>query len=335
MREVLRVQSIIELRECIKNHQPCIYSMPQSHKEWCHHRWTKEFWADKLGSKRVIVRSSPSKRYIDPADPFWSWVQSLLAEEMSCATFLQEALDHGKIISGTDTYLYHQKKRVIKWGELWDEMSELIYDDTAKSAKNDDTTSRSGIFPLESLNTVGLWLSGSGVKSMLHYDTSKDHNLNFQLSGQKRITLFPPSDWPKLNTFLAMGLHPFEAYQSLHSQSKQSADQLQGHLLKDTHPQLAVMDEGEVLLIPTTWFHFVEHEGTFNVNLTCWFTPEERSDSTDLSTQVKIDLPKQSSRDYFLISRLLFAFILANLLNLFYRLTRLPLGPWICRRMLK
>ena len=95
---------------------------------------------------------------------------------MTLAEFLKVGVAQGCVISGTDTYLYHKQKPTPLWTSLWNTIASPIQ----------------SILPLNTLTTVDFWISGQGVQSILHYDTSKDHNLNFQVLGQKQVILFPP-----------------------------------------------------------------------------------------------------------------------------------------------
>ena len=65
------------------------------------------------------------------------------------------------------------------------------------------------------------------------------------------------------------------------------------------------MNEGDVLFIPSTWFHFVEHVDPLNMNLTFWF-------KTDRSTK-EIQKPKQSLRNVLIPFKLATAYLLASL----------------------
>ena len=223
------------------------------------------------------------------------------------------------------------------------------------------------------LRTVGLWVSGQGVQSLLHYDETGDHNLNFQLAGKKRVTLFPPSDWPHLSTFLAMGLLPFSTYFSLlrgmemgmdveennnnnnnnnnnKSEEKRRAGQgsrrkgVSGEerhrpsqegpterdsLLPDCHPQIAMVHPGELLFIPSCWYHFVEHLDNFNLNATYWFAASPSTSFTSSSSSASSSSSSSSSslfssrwpgwscRDGFVILRLALAILFALIISTF------------------
>ena len=155
------------------------------------------------------------------------------------------------------------------------------------------------------------------------------------------MTLFPPQDWPHLQTLLAMGMLPFSAFTALHlgtglraragdreegggeekAQAMQAAKAAAstttvrqhtcGAPLNKTRAVQAELEEGDVLLIPALWFHFVEHEGAFNVNATLWFASPHSG------------LPNWrpglfGCRDPVLVCKLVLAYCVGTMLNLFF-----------------
>ena len=353
MKVVPRVTSYAQLQHYIEQHQPCIYSLPNTTLLQLERFQSKDYFIREYGSTEVTVRSSPTKCYINPSDPFWSIVKSLLSTRMSLKAFLDIHLQEGKIISGTDTYLYHKNKSAKAWGALGSQSFDLLHvnDDILTSSiptphatvafsnqlyKGAHSDQKS-IIPLDSITTVGFWLSGNGIRSMLHYDTSKDHNLNIQLSGKKRITLFPPGDWSKLNTFLAMGLHSFETYDVLHQHSIKEVSTMHDYPLQGTNSHIAELQQGDALFIPSQWYHYVEHRDEFNVNITYWFH-SIFSTSTTVTANPEVlkrhDKPSQSSRDLLLIFRLLFCFVTAVILSLLNKCTHSQIGHSLCDRNL-
>jgi len=293
----LRVPRVGTWSEVLRHAQdglPCIWSGPDARRFPFHERWTKEYLAATLGDFMVGAHGSPTRKYVDPGDSFRVHWRSLITEVVSFRDLLERGLRRGMILSGTEAYLYDRGRFPRPWGSLWPDCAGLLGD-----------TGAGALFSNEELFTAGFWVSGAGVESMAHFDTSSDHNLNFQVRGRKRVTLFPPRDWVHLNTFLAMSMHPFETLRRA-SDAATRADGARS-AWADAAPVVADLDEGEALLIPSRWFHFVQHRGSFNVNLTCWFIP---------STQRQADLVRrspvgQSGRAPGLVLRLALAMLLA------------------------
>ena len=291
---VPRVTTWSEVLRHAEDGLPCIWSGPDARRFPFHERWTKEYLAATVGDCMVGAHGSPTRKYVDPGDPFRVHWRSLITEVVSFRDLLERGLRRGMILSGTEAYLYDRGRFPKPWSDLWPDCAGLMGD-----------TAGAALFSKAELFTAGFWVSGAGVESMAHFDTSSDHNLNFQVRGRKRVTLFPPRDWAHLNTFLAMSLHPFE---TLRRASDPPARADGGRSVwTDAAPVIADLDEGDALLIPSRWFHFVQHHGAFNVNLTCWFVP---------STQRQADLVRrspvgQSGRQLGLVLRLALAMLLA------------------------
>jgi hypothetical protein len=312
MQPVRRVNTPDELREHIRENTPCIYTLPPDEPLFSPQQWSKPRLVEAWGDTKLTTRSTPSKKFVDPADHFWSVVHALLAQKTTLRSFLETELQTGAILSGTDTYLFHKGRSTPQWATLWEQVREIHAPEGAAP-----------LFPVETLQTAGLWLSGEGVKTLLHYDDSGDHNLNIQVCGNKRITLFPPSDWVNLNTFLAMGMHPMGCYQALHQAETTNHSK---YPLTHTSPLCAELQASDALFIPAYWFHFIEHRDVFNANISCWFTPD--------AAHPPPFKPRQSCRNVGLVVRLASAWLLAGGLTMIQRLTGSNLGVSLCRRML-
>ena len=302
MEEVKYVNSFAELHEHIGRNEPCVFQVPQKYRLPCQTKWTKQYLTKAVGDKTVMLRSSSSKKYVDPSQGFGKLVQSMLVSKMTIADFLETGVQRGMAMSGTDTYLFHKRVANPAWSKLWE--------DAKAVTAGDNLTGGVGFLPEGSLHTVGLWLSGAGIKSILHFDDSGNNNLNFQIGGSKQMVLFPPSDWPQLKTFAAVSLHAMDVYAKLID----SPDQLQQlDQLADTHPVFVHLQENDVLYIPSHWYHYVKHEGDFNVNMTCWFAPQASSTVTGLDEDVSI--PKRSCSDWSVIIKMVAAFAVSGLIN--------------------
>jgi hypothetical protein len=212
------------------------------------------------------------------------------------------------VLSGTDTYLFHDGMPNPLWATVWSDVKGL----TNPNAPDDSSC----FLEEDSLRTAGLWISGKGIKSILHYDDSGDNNLNFQIRGIKRIVMFPPTDWPKLKTFLALSLHDLDVYGQLIDEPEET---LSSQSLEGTHPTTALLQENDVLYIPSRWYHYVKHEGDLNINLTCWFKRAALQGSSAPGNG--IPTPGRSCSDHRLVIKLVAAFAVSTLLNFLRRFT--------------
>ena len=113
----------------------------------------------------------------------------------------------------------------------------------AASEWDESVADHSTLADCRNLNSV-VWFGAANVRVSTHYDIS--HNLFFQLSGSKRFDLLPPS------AHSALRLYPF-----WHGSNRQAQASLP---LADSDQPMwrAELEPGDVLLLPSRWFHRVE-----------------------------------------------------------------------------
>lgn len=123
--------------------------------------------------------------------------------------------------------------------------------------------------PEQRLSSAWAWFSGSGVRTWLHYDNNGCHNLNVQLHGQKRCSLFAPESLAELACF-----EPGDAVPAYNC-SKLDVDAPDVRARLRAIPQFeATLETGDLLFIPAHWLHTFWHSGTYNANVNFWWKPE-------------------------------------------------------------
>lgn len=123
-------------------------------------------------------------------------------------------------------------------------------------------SSRAGWGPL----SANVLFVGSGAHvTPLHFD--EQQTLLAQLRGRKRVLLWRPRDWPCLYPFPLW--HPHDRQSQL---SLASVDLRRHPRFADAQPLEAVLEPGNVLVIPRHWWHHVECLGPDCVSLNFWFT---------------------------------------------------------------
>lgn len=130
--------------------------------------------------------------------------------------------------------------------------------------------------PRDRLYSAWLWMSGRHAKSVLHYDNNGCHNLTVQLNGRKRVWLFPPERLPQLYPFPATGSCPAHNCSQLDIHARGRARRrldrrFPGHALAQA--QSALLEVGDLLVIPAHWLHAFAHLGAFNLNINAWWKP--------------------------------------------------------------
>jgi hypothetical protein len=142
------------------------------------------------------------------------------------------------------------------------------------------------LVPAARLHTVWAWLSGRGVRTWLHYDNNGCHNLNAQIMGSKRCTLYPPHDLAKLHPFPLGGDNP--AYNCC----RVDVERPQADLAEDLAAASAWHAElgpGDFLFIPAWWLHTFLHTGELNANVNFWWKPERPTWNLVAARQALVD----------------------------------------------
>jgi hypothetical protein len=135
------------------------------------------------------------------------------------------------------------------------------------------------------LYSVWAWFSGAGVRTWLHYDNNGCHNLNAQLQGSKRCTLFAPSALSELRPFTLAAGNPAHNCSRIDVEGPRLVPQAAPEGAQEAAPNDSAaafmqlqrfeveLEAGDVLFIPAWWWHSFEHLGEFNANLNVWWKP--------------------------------------------------------------
>lgn len=108
-----------------------------------------------------------------------------------------------------------------------------------------------------------LWVGGSGCVSPLHYDGSS--NFLIQVKGRKKLILFAPQDYNYL--------YPMEGQEGKEHVSGvdlRNVDHDRFPLFKNATPYEFVLEPGDVLFIPSHWWHEVRSLDA-SISLNYWF----------------------------------------------------------------
>jgi hypothetical protein len=116
----------------------------------------------------------------------------------------------------------------------------------------------------------GMWISPKGCRSRLHYDGGRVHNLNAQVMGTKHVTLYSPTMSAKLYNHQSTS-----GYLGHYSQvDVEDVDHQRFPLFSEVDGYEGILKSGDLLLIPTYWYHTFKHIGDFNVNVNFWWHAE-------------------------------------------------------------
>jgi len=120
------------------------------------------------------------------------------------------------------------------------------------------------------LNAAFVWLKNIGYyDNKSHCEPNAAANLNLQVRGKKHVWLFPPEDACYIGAASPreemMGPPYFSANQSVYAPSTE-------------HPEFAkvrcyetILEPGDIIHIPTFWYHWFVHYDAYQINFNCWF----------------------------------------------------------------
>ncbi|HKQ71397.1 MAG TPA: cupin-like domain-containing protein [Polyangiaceae bacterium] len=143
------------------------------------------------------------------------------------------------------------------------------------------------LVPQGQLYTVWGWFSGSGVRTWLHYDNNGCHNLNAQITGQKRCLLFAPSELSRMAPFPLGGPNPAHNCSQI---DVEAPDLERFPAFRGANCFEADLEPGDLLFIPAWWFHTFSHTGELNSNVNFWWKPKQPVMNEVAARQMLIDI---------------------------------------------
>ena len=235
----------------LRQHKPVVICGSTS--DWkAHSAWTLDYLRSKIGSRPVRVKESRSNLHPD--------FQGGPAREAELTFGRYLDLISSDNPERDKVYLSGDELRFLSDYTRLNPTLSPLFDDFAAPR----------YCPRELINAIGFWLSAGGVVASLHYDTDGSHNLNVQVKGKKRVLLFSP----------AQNLYPFSGI----GQSAARHNFSQVNILQPDDARFpgfrsatcleAIIEEGDMLFIPSYWYHAVFHLGAININVNFWWQPE-------------------------------------------------------------
>eukprot|EP01127_Copromyxa_protea_P015747 TRINITY_DN4581_c0_g1_i1.p1 TRINITY_DN4581_c0_g1~~TRINITY_DN4581_c0_g1_i1.p1 ORF type:complete len:670 (-),score=122.34 TRINITY_DN4581_c0_g1_i1:13-2022(-) len=212
-------------------------------------KWDQDYVKDKTQDFIVSLKTSPNGL-------FPSWSQQV--EERRDMTFHQfldtiysDSPKEFHMLSGDQTHLLDKSGINPHFKKLWADIEPLP------------------VVPMERINSVGLWFSNKGAKSSLHYDGCGSDNLNVQVRGQKKVHLYAPDLMERMYLMQTQGRHNFSHVEDIENVDRSRFPDFPEHPTFET-----TLKQGEVLFIPSFWFHSLTHEGPMNLNVNFWWAPK-------------------------------------------------------------
>jgi hypothetical protein len=122
----------------------------------------------------------------------------------------------------------------------------------------------------ENMNSMFIWFKNMGCyDNRGHLEPNAAVNLNLQVRGKKHVWLFPPDDAPRVAarpTREDLFDPPyFSSGQAFYEPTPENPE------FKDVRCYEAVLEPGDVIHIPTFWYHWFVHYDAYQMNVNCWF----------------------------------------------------------------
>jgi len=242
-------------------------------------RWSAEYLGARLG--RVVVAHKLSQSHRHP-DFHAATLGEMFARETRPLGELIELCTSGaaaerarRLFTGDERFLLQRRGGVTR---VDPELAPLLEDAPVPA-----------LVPAERLYTVWAWLSGTGVRTWLHYDNNGCHNLNAQITGEKSCALYPPETLAAARLFPPGGRNPAVNCSSLDVEDPDLPEDFRAAEHHDAH-----LGAGDLLFIPAWWLHTFRHHGDFNSNVNYWWKPERARDNPIARRQAEIDATRLS-----------------------------------------
>lgn len=218
-------------------------------------KWSPEYLDSKIGNVRMEMKKSASCKHPDLYQPSPGVAVPVTFSDYIKKTFKNpDARDRVKYyLSGDENYFFGD-------GE-WNDKLASLRDDFQLPA----------FFSPDALQQVSFWISVRGLFAWLHFDGNCCHNLNVQVSGSKRVHLIDPREMSRL--------YPVSLRETPDGFNFSKVDSLNYNAemfpqFKNARYQEAVLEKGDMLFIPATWYHEVHHLGEENINVNFWWRPD-------------------------------------------------------------
>lgn len=221
-------------------------------------KWSRDFFEHSLGHVPVTYRISASCMHPDLSP---GTVDNVRTETGTIASFLHQVSGDIPTSERVKYYLTGDGNTmtILRDGQYNRHLRTLL----------DDITLPTLITP-QDIKVIGFWLSPEGTRSWLHYDSGGVHNLNVQIMGRKRVTLFSPNELHRLYPFPLRSSRAF----NFSRVNVEEPDYTKYPLFADAAHMEGVLGPGDCLFLPAFWFHTFKGEGELNSNINFWWASE-------------------------------------------------------------
>ncbi len=217
--------------------------------------WTPEYLVSKIGEQKLTLKKSESFKHpdVNQADPGFT-VNLSFAEYLNKTIFSSDLSERVKYyVSGDENFFYQRGQFV--------EALKPLYDDISLPS----------FFDSEQLRQISFWISVKGLFSWLHFDGNCHHNLNVQVGGSKQVYLIDPH---QIKMLYPISIRETPQGFNFSKVDIKDLDLKSFPEFAKVKYQVTVLNKGDMLFIPCSWYHAVDHLGDVNMNVNFWWEPE-------------------------------------------------------------
>uniref|UniRef100_A0A8C5QM78 HSPB1 associated protein 1 n=1 Tax=Leptobrachium leishanense TaxID=445787 RepID=A0A8C5QM78_9ANUR len=242
-----------EAREIILTlSRPAIFTDMAS--DWPASHWTVGYLSNLLGGNHMRFRIG--RRHADPAPQFETDCPYIQAT-------LQQFQDWIRGASECDTGTFQHYNISDYWAYADYKYLAQVFGDRPQILK--DVVWADFGFPGRDGMKSTLWVGSSGANTPCHID-SYGCNLVLQVEGRKTWHLFPPED----TAYLYPTRIPYEESSVFSKVNVLNPDWRRLPLFSKAHPHVVTLHPGQVLFVPSRWWHYVESVDDITVSVNTW-----------------------------------------------------------------
>lgn len=234
------------IREAVREHTPLVITgMVETWLPF--RRWSRQWLLEHVGSAMVEYRRSPSS--VHPQIGPDGALQQLPNETGELREHIERIAQSANVFLDANLVCLASRR-----GRANHALATLLAD-----------VERPSFIEEADVDTIGLWLSGRGVRTRLHYDRNGRHNWNAQLAGRKELVLVSPTEIDKLYPFpITAPTYNFTRVDNF------DPDLRRYPRFAEARGHRGTLTAGDLLFLPALWYHSFTHEGDFNLNLNFW-----------------------------------------------------------------
>ncbi len=241
VKQIKRVSSLSDFSVYVKNKQPVIFE--KYGLNWTASRmWDVDFFKNNFGNLKIEFA-----QYFSNINPDFTNIHQWSQRKSSLQEYFEDNFQGSEYKLFRDGIILHPYHHY-KYNPDFELLQKYF--------------SIPDFLDINTLQTIGLWISSKGTISWLHFDKDHSENFNVQVVGSKYVCLYDPKDVPNLSLKSALETVYYN-FSNIDVRNK-----FESHSIIKYE---ATLEKGDMLYIPQDWLHSFTHLEELNINLTFWW----------------------------------------------------------------